>query len=107
MRTGQELPEKIKNAPDLFPGNIFYYLAYIAVSNDRMGMDLGPIRYSAISKYADDHCLDYDERVDLGEIITQVDQQYVKHLQKKNKPKPGSSGDKPSKKAPRRRSRGR
>ena len=99
LRAGQELPEKIKNAPDLWMGNHFYYAAYMQLSSDRAGMELGPIRFSAIERFADLHSLSYEERVDLHDILASVDNQYLAHInakrEKKRKIGDGPTGKKP------------
>lgn len=86
MATGQPLPAKIANAPELELGLHFYMLAFNDLESERpVGMDVGPIPRSAMRDYAIELDLTDEEFDDLYHHVRALDIAYLKHRAKKNK----------------------
>lgn len=53
LRSGQPLPDKIENKPELKLGSYFYLQAFLDLDSERInGMDIGQIPHSKIRDYA-------------------------------------------------------
>lgn len=86
IQAGEDLPEKIKNAPELLRGLVLYYNAFQDLSSCRnLGMSLGPIPWDAINGY----CLTYDitgeQREDMFYFVNVMDSVYRAHVDKGTK----------------------
>jgi hypothetical protein len=84
QREGLQLPERIKNAPDLYIGLELYYLSFFDLSSCRTGMGDGPISWIAIEQYARLNEFSEEQREDLHHHIRSMDQVYLKWSSKKN-----------------------
>lgn len=85
-QAGDDLPEKIKNAPELLRGLSLYYNAFQDLSSTRaVGMSLGPIPWMAIN----DYCLTYEitgeQREDMFYHVAAMDNVYRSHVESKSK----------------------
>jgi hypothetical protein len=79
------LPERIKNAPELFIGNELYYEAFSQLTSSRqVGMGLGPVPTLAIIEWGLVNNLDADQREDLLWFIPRLDAKYLEWANKKN-----------------------
>lgn len=85
-KMGQPIPEAIKNAPQLLPGLEFYFKAFFELSTCRsIGMDIGPVPYTAISEYANRHGMNNDVFPILLTFIRGMDNAYIKWQESKRK----------------------
>jgi hypothetical protein len=84
MREGLPLPQRIENAPELAPGLEFYLAAFYELESSRpMGLDVGPIPWTALQDYALSLGLDDEEQDDLKHHVRALDVAYLKHRAKK------------------------
>lgn len=73
MRERQPLPERIRNAPDLYLGSELFYNAFVDLNGDRTGMGDGPISWTTIEEYGRANDLDEDTRDDLHYFVEALD----------------------------------
>ena len=86
MKHGLPLPEKIENAPSLWPGLELYYIGFMDLMASRqMGMGVGPITWGTIQEYCDKKGLDSEQTEAMHSHIRDMDQVYITHAQKKTK----------------------
>lgn len=86
MAHGLPLPEKIQNAPSLKPGLELYYLGFMDLMASRStGMSAGPIWWDTIQTYCEAKGLDEDQTDAMHQHIKALDQEYLKHMNKKTK----------------------
>ena len=78
MRSGQPLPERIANAPELQTGLELYLQAFFELDSERS--DLARIPWSSIADYAIAYDFDEDQAADLIDIIRKVDSAHIKKL---------------------------
>ena len=78
MRSGQPLPRKIANAPELLEGLEFIYLAYADLNQSE-----GSIPWIRIVEYASFYDLDADELDELLYLLGKMDQARDEYYQKK------------------------
>ena len=84
MRTGQALPESIKNAPDLWLGLDIFYKGWLDLDSTRsVGFSVGPIPWTAIESYSDMLGLGAEQKADMHYHIRQLDRLYLDHNRKK------------------------
>lgn len=84
MRSGEPIPERIANAPQLLPGLQIYYLAFVELSSCRSGgFSLGPIPWLAIDHYAARHEFEDEQYEDLFHFVQALDSEYIKYKEKK------------------------
>ncbi len=82
------VPDKIMNAPVLFPGLAFYYAAFMTLSSCRpVGMAEGRIPWTVVKDYALHYGLDDEEFDILWELITRVDAAYLAWQNKRSSKK--------------------
>lgn len=87
------LPDAIANAPELDLGLDLYFNAFMDLTTCRqLGMAEGPIPWTAIRHYCDEHDLDGEQRDDLFFHVRELDNVYLKFrsakVKKANEPKP-------------------
>lgn len=88
VRSGQPIPDKIKNAPEVLPGLEFYYVAFCRLSTERqIGMAEGPIPYYAARRFADEYGLDEADFERMWYLVSRLDQEYIRYREKQNKTK--------------------
>lgn len=89
LEDGVELPDHIKNRPVLSLGLALYYNAFNDLSSCRVsGMSLGPIPWTAIRAYCDEHGIVDDQREDMFFHIGELDGVFLTESEKKNRKKP-------------------
>lgn len=72
------IPKKIANAPSLFFGLEFYYLAFRDLGTCRqIGFSLGPIPWTAINDYAISHNLTDGNKETFIELILELDSRFL------------------------------
>lgn len=86
MRERLPLPKRIQEAPELLPGMEFYFAAFSDLDTTRpIGMELGPISWSAIQQYADYYELEPEAREDLHYHIRVLDNQFLMYHRKRSR----------------------
>jgi hypothetical protein len=81
MRSGQPLPARIANAPQLRLGLSFYLNAFFDLDAERsMGMGIGRIPWSAILQYATYYELDEEQTDRLFYFIRAIDTAHIKSI---------------------------
>jgi hypothetical protein len=86
VRSGQPVPERIANAPQLRFGLQFYLQAFFDLDSDRqVGMSLGRIPWSVVTKYAEVYRLTEEDTERLHYFIRAMDIAYLKWQQEKDK----------------------
>jgi len=79
-----DLPNAIKNAPDLWPGLELYYQAWIDLDSTRnIGLGVGPIPWNAIEAYCAALELDEDQRAKMHALVRGMDRVYLEHVNKR------------------------
>ena len=77
------LPNRIKNAPDLWLGLEFFYVAFLDLDSERpTGWNIGRIPWSAIDRYASYLGLidpDDEQRGDLFYLVRSLDSAFVEY----------------------------
>jgi len=76
----QRVPDKIKNAPELSPGNEFWWGAFMDLTSERqVGMAEGPIPWSAINLWGNALSFELSEgdRCDLHHVLGRMDKAYL------------------------------
>lgn len=82
------LPDKVKNAPQLFLGLELYYFAFVDLCGDRQtGWGVGPIPWTAKQRYAEKHGFSEEQTEDLYFFLTEMDRAYIQYMEKKSKSK--------------------
>lgn len=80
-----KFPDFILNAPELHPGLGLYYQAFWALSTTRsIGMDYGPIPWTAIQEYARWWRLDEEQTDSLHYHLSEMDKVFLAHRGAKN-----------------------
>lgn len=83
---GLPLPEKIQNAPSLWPGLELYYIGFMDLMASRQsGLGLGPIWWGTVQHYAEKKGLDEEQTEAMHHHIRALDEVYLKHAQQKTK----------------------
>lgn len=84
MREGIPLPDRIQNAPSLWPGLTLYYNGFMDLVASRMtGFGLGPIWWSTIQTYCEAMGLSEDQTEAMHHHVKEMDTAYLKHMSKK------------------------
>ncbi len=78
------LPDKIKNAPQLFIGLELFYGAYLDLSSCRTGLGDGPISWQSIEEYANVNGFDAEQKDSLHYFTMKMDAAFLKWRSKKN-----------------------
>lgn len=80
------LPDRIKNAPDLFVGLELYFQAFIELNTCRnTGWSAGPIPSWSIDEYCARAELTEDESEDLRYHVRMMDQAFLRYSNRKSK----------------------
>jgi hypothetical protein len=88
VRTGQPIPDAIKNAPTLKLGLNLYFSAYTDLDSERTHYDgPTPIPWTAIKSYAVAHNFDSEETEDLFYFIKAMDNFNLNRISEKLKAK--------------------
>lgn len=76
------MPEAIANAPELLEGLSFFYAAFWDVNTCRsLGFGAeGPIPWTAVRQWAEEHELEGDQRKDLFVYLEKMDGAYLKFV---------------------------
>ena len=86
MRFGLPLPERIQNAPELWPGLALYFNGYVELTSCRsIGMGVGPIPVTDIVLYCNEKGLEGEQREDFLWIVQHLDQKYLDWSSKRGK----------------------
>jgi len=89
MRSGQPLPERIANAPELKPGLSLYLQAFFDLDAERThALTLTPIPWTSIKAYAEAYEFDDEQTEDLLYHVRRMDDANLQILAKKQ-PKAG------------------
>jgi hypothetical protein len=82
----RELPDRIKNAPDLFMGLELTFNAFLELNTTRStGWSAGPIPSWCIAEFVNRVELSEEEGEDLHYLIRLMDQEFLKYVSRKNK----------------------
>jgi len=80
------LPDRIQNAPDLHMGLELYFGAFMELNTCRStGWSAGPIPAWCIDEFCSRNELDSDEAEDMHYLIRQMDQEFLKYMERKSK----------------------
>lgn len=83
-RDGIDLPDHIKNAPDLLVGLELFYNGFQELTTCRqLGMSLGPIPWTAIDQYCVRYDIDGMQREDMFFHVEALDDTYRNEVEKK------------------------
>lgn len=78
MRYGKPLPERIQNAPELWLGNLLFYLGFLDLTSDRqIGMAVGPLSVLSMLEYCMIMDIDGEQREDFLWLLSHLDQKYI------------------------------
>ena len=79
QRQGGPLPERIRNAPELFLGLELYLMAFMELTSCRgLGYGaMGPIPWMAIQRYCEVHDIQGEQREDLFYFVQKMDKAYM------------------------------
>lgn len=81
---GTKIPDRIRDAPMLHEHLYFTYLAFKELTTDRqLGMAEGPIPWTAIRRYGDDHDMGSDEFNYFLGLLRAMDSGYLGYRAKK------------------------
>ena len=84
---GYDIPETVADKPEVRTDLIFYWEAYLDLSQDRtIGFSLGPIPWRAINDWAIRYSItDPEEFQILKELIWKIDTAYLKYQEDNRK----------------------
>lgn len=86
MRSGQPLPERIANAPELEPGLQLYLQAFFDLDSERShAAGLTAIPWTKMLDYALAYDFDEEQQADLFYFIRKLDSEHLKKLEAKQK----------------------
>lgn len=78
MRAGLPLPDRIQNAPKLWPSNGLYWSAFWDLTTCRTtGWSVAPIPWTAMKEYAEVHGFDERQTDFLFYIVRSMDNAYM------------------------------
>jgi hypothetical protein len=84
MRSGEPLPDRIANAPELTEGLQLYINAFFDLDNDRThSFSLTPIPWSSVDRYGVAFKFDEDQYEDLHYFIRRMDRAHLERLRQK------------------------
>lgn len=85
MRSGDPIPDRILNAPQIRFGLMLYLEAFFDLDSERVpGMALGRIPWIAIQRYAEHYELDEEQTECLFYFIRAMDTAHLKRAEQKN-----------------------
>jgi len=80
LRSGQPIPDKFANPPELPVGTEFYFDSFFELSTERsIGFGEGPIPITSILQYARYHDLDDSLEYELIFFVRQLDFHYLQY----------------------------
>lgn len=85
-RDGVKLPDAIANAPILFEGNVFFYLAFVELINSRNISAMGemlPISWHVLNEYCRINEIDGNFRETFMFLIKELDLAYIENRKEK------------------------
>ena len=86
IRSGQAIPDRIANAPELEMGLQLYLQAFFDLDSERThGMSLSPIPWTSIAAYARAFEFDEEQTEDLFYFVRKLDSEHLKKLDAKAK----------------------
>lgn len=86
VRSGQPIPDRIANAPELLPGLQLYMQAFFDLDSERShAMGLVVIPWSSIASYAQTFEFDEMQTEDLLYFIRRMDSSHIARLAEKQK----------------------
>ena len=86
VRSGKAVPKKILDAPQLFMGLEIFFLAFLALNDERqVGFGEGPIPWRAMSEWCIANEVDEDTVPDVFYHVKQMDAAYLKRSAEKRK----------------------
>jgi len=77
-REGLPLPDKIRDAPSLWPGLAIFFTAFNDLTTSRF-MPMGPIPWLAIDAYCDAKHIEGDQRADMLYHVGSLDRTYLNY----------------------------
>lgn len=84
VQRGQPIPDRIQNAPFIWPGLELYYIGFLELTSSRsIGMGLGPISWLSVQQYCVLKGLDEEQTEAMHHHIAAMDEVYLKHMRKK------------------------
>ncbi len=84
VRSGQPLPERIANAPELQTGLNLFLQAFFDLDAERThALTLTPIPWTSIKAYAEAYDFDDEQTEDLLYHVRRMDDEHLKRLAKK------------------------
>lgn len=87
IRDNVELPDHIKNAPELLHGLELFYNGFQDLSSCRsVGFSIGPIPWTATDQYCTRFKIRGDQRDDFFYYVELMDEAYRAYVDKKSKP---------------------
>lgn len=85
LRSGEPIPDRIANAPELQIGLSLYLNAFFDLDSERnSGMSLAPIPWSRIKDYAKAYDFDDEQTEDLLFFVKKMDRAHLERLESKN-----------------------
>jgi hypothetical protein len=79
-----EIPEIMREAPDLSPGLELYRTMFFDLSSCRsLGMGVGPIPWTAIHAYCRHHELDVEQEDMAHYLLRRMDEFFLEHVNRK------------------------
>lgn len=79
------VPERIRNAPELWMGNLLFYQGFLDLTSSRpVGMALGPLSILAIFEYCLVMEIEGEQRADFIWMMTRLDSKYLEWSAKKH-----------------------
>lgn len=82
---GLEMPDRVKNAPEVYPGLELYYQAWMDLHSSRpQGFGPCPIQWNMIREYAVANEFDLDQTAQLHHALDAMDQVYLAWADKKS-----------------------
>lgn len=84
LRSGMELPDKIKNAPSLLPGLELYFIAFQNLESSReTGFGIGPIWWKTIEDYCVSKGFSEEQKEACHYHLREMDTEYMKAMRRK------------------------
>jgi len=86
VKSGLPIPDRIENAPSIWPGLELYYIGFLNLTSSRqVGFQMGPIPWLSIEQYCRLQGLDEDQAESMHFHVSEMDKFYLKYQNKKAK----------------------
>lgn len=84
-REGDQIPERVLNAPELTMGLELFYNGFHTLQSTRGALyaSEGPIPWLAMKEYCDEYEIYSDQRLDFYELVSHMDAAYLEFKAKK------------------------